>query len=113
MNEMGPWERREDLDTWLPGAHEMCSFCGSLKPTQFMEWVREGQQIIPTDKTYKVYLRLPDGGQHKFYLMHLLSDQKRDFVDLYNDGTMKLDVPGVFYVMPFFMRPVSESEENG
>jgi hypothetical protein len=112
MYEMGPWERREDLDTWLPGDWVMCSFCGSLKPDHFLDRVREGWKIDPTDKTYKAYIHNPSGGQHKVYFQHLSEDQKREFVDLYNSGTVNLGVPGVFYVMPFFMRPVDSEESN-
>lgn len=113
MREMGPWERREDLDTWLPGEVTRCSFCGSMAPDEFMEAVRAGREVGPTDKTYKAYLRTDNpGSMVKFYYMHLSSDQKREFVDLYNDGTMKISTPGNFYTMPFFMVPAPPEESS-
>lgn len=36
-----------------------CSFCGSLHPDRFMELVREGWIVGPTDKGYKAYLSRP------------------------------------------------------
>lgn len=36
-----------------------CSYCGSLHPDRFMELVREGWIVGPTDKSYKVYLNAP------------------------------------------------------
>lgn len=56
-----------DLDTWTAGpgligqevAGLSCSYCGSLHPDRFMELVREGWEVGPTDKSYKAYLRQP------------------------------------------------------
>lgn len=56
-----------DLDTWTTGhgligqeaVGPSCSYCGSLHPDRFMELVREGWEVGPTDKNYKVYLRQP------------------------------------------------------
>lgn len=67
LSDWGPWERAEGLDTWHPGnalgggepAGEACSFCGSLRPDRFMELVREGWIVGPTDKNYKAYLARP------------------------------------------------------
>lgn len=36
-----------------------CSYCGSLNPDRFMQLVREGWWVDPTDKPYKVYLAVP------------------------------------------------------
>jgi hypothetical protein len=36
-----------------------CSFCGSLAPDRFMQLVREGWWVDPTDKAYKAYLAEP------------------------------------------------------
>lgn len=56
--------------------------------------------------------KLPESGdvyvlpEHsKFYFQHLSVDQRKRFVDLYNDKTLKLAFPGHFYVRPFFMVP--------
>jgi hypothetical protein len=67
MNDWGPWERAENLDTWekrggIIGQEKIglgCSFCGSLHPDRFMELVREGWVVGPTDKSYKAYLGKP------------------------------------------------------
>lgn len=67
MGEYGPWQRDEGMDSWTTG-HGMagqdviglsCSFCGSLNPDRFMELVRDGWEVGPTDKNYKAYLRQP------------------------------------------------------
>lgn len=67
MYDMGPWEREEGKDTWSlghgPAAQDAlgtsCSFCGSLHPERFMELVRDGWIVGPTDKSYKAYLERP------------------------------------------------------
>jgi hypothetical protein len=67
MNECGPWKRDEGLDEWrddrgLAGQNRIglsCSFCGSLHPDRFMELLREGWVLVPTDKRYKSYLSRP------------------------------------------------------
>ncbi|MFI8535348.1 hypothetical protein ACIGMX_34525 [Streptomyces aquilus] len=67
MHEAGPWEHAADLDAWTTG-HGVagqdsiglsCSFCGSLHPDRFLELVREGWIVGPTDKSYKAYLDRP------------------------------------------------------
>lgn len=67
MAEYGPWEHAEGLDSWttehgVTGQDAIglsCSFCGSLNPDRFMELVREGWIVGPTDKNYKAYLDRP------------------------------------------------------
>lgn len=67
MAEFGPWKREESLDRWCASgglvdqreAGLSCSFCGSLDPVRFLELVREGWIVGPTDKSYKVYLARP------------------------------------------------------
>lgn len=67
MNEYGPWKRTEGLDEWradrgLAGQNHVglsCSFCGSLHPDRFMELLRDGWVLGPTDKRYKAYLGKP------------------------------------------------------
>ncbi len=67
VSDIGPWERAEGLDEWredrgLAGQNRVglsCSFCGSLHPDRFMELVREGWVVGPTDKSYKAYLGRP------------------------------------------------------
>ena len=67
LSDWGPWERTEGLDSWttghgLRGQDEVglsCSFCGSLHPDRFMQLVRDGWIVGPTDKGYKAYLESP------------------------------------------------------
>ena len=96
--------------------------------------------LTPTDKNYKVYIEndggesfkqtyrdcpqgtpphMPDECSHwvtqlrngaKFYFQHLTDEQKQRFVNLYNQSKIKLDYPGYFYRMPFFMK-VADSVE--
>lgn len=61
MSDWGPWERTEGLDEYtaghgLGGQPAGCSFCGSLPPDDFMEMVRGGAVVGPTDKSYKLYI---------------------------------------------------------
>lgn len=85
-----------------------CSYCGSMPPDDFMAAVRDGAELGPTDKTYKVYLRR--GGRHrhdgieaKFYFQHLSEEQRQEFFELLRDGRLTIGYPGHFYVLPFFI----------
>lgn len=102
MEEFGPWEHKEGLDTWKErdGA-SVCSFCGSLNPEVFLDKAAAGAEIEPTDKSYKAYL---DKNQ-KFYFQHFSREQRIEFVRRMNAKELKLAYPGHFYVLPFFARP--------
>lgn len=107
MTEWGGWERKEGLDRYergggLVGQRRSCSFCGSLPPGDFMEAVRAGAVLEPTDKPYKVYVGEPTTA--KFYFQHLSEEQRREFFDLYVAEQINVGYPGHFYVLPFFMR---------
>lgn len=73
MAEYGPWEHAEGMDSWTTGHGVVgqdavglsCSFCGSLNPDRFMELVREGWIVGPTDKSYKAYLDQPATDEEK------------------------------------------------
>ena len=109
MGEMGPWKREENLDTWTKrGDFEICDFCGSMNPDEFMRLVREGFQVGPTDKSYKVYVQSPDGTgrEGKFYFQHLTIDQRVEFVELLNNREINIGYPGHFYTRPFFVAPL-------
>lgn len=131
-------ERQENEDTWVTGhglvgrqaeVERSCSFCGCLNPATFMRWLRDGGEVGPTDKSYKVYVKCPypdprDGetktftvdclsGQSvkgtsvygvtaKFYFQHLSVEQQHEFIQLYNDKRMNIGYPGHFYVLPYF-----------
>ncbi len=88
MTEVGPWDRKEDLDTWeMRGKDKCCSFCGSLHPDRVLELVREhGISIIgTTTKGYKWYVHQPNVpnasfGGIKYYRQH----DTQEFLDELN-----------------------------
>ena len=98
------------LDYWRDNAHNTqdgkhsCSYCGSIHPDEFMQAVADGVEIGPTDKSYKAYMSGPGFSHAKFYFQHLSVEQKQRFVEIYNEGKMKVGFPGHFYSLPFFMR---------
>lgn len=104
MQEMGSWERAENLDRWDERPTGLsCSFCGSLHPDRFFALVREGYEVGPTDKSYKAYVKTPTG-ETKFYFLHLTEEQQVEFVGLLNAKQIKIGYPGRFYVLPFFVQ---------
>lgn len=52
------WEMRPGMGG-QPSVGVCCSYCGSLEPGRFMQLVREGWWVGPTDKSYKAYLHQP------------------------------------------------------
>lgn len=136
----------QDKDTWaahhgLVNQERGCSYCGSMHPDEFMQAVRDGYTVGPTDKSYKAYLsETPTDEQMaerkaqaveryvrmgssqdsalrmvesdlsikagrdvgKFYFQHLSDEQRSEFIELYNNKTMKVGYPGHFYRRPFF-----------
>lgn len=78
INEIGPWEYKEAIDTWeMRGDDKCCSFCGSLHPDRVVELVKEfGLGIIQNStKSYKWYINrasVPNAsyGGIKYYRMH-------------------------------------------
>lgn len=109
LSDLGPWERGENLDEWhitldyKDRVLRTCSFCGSLHPDDFMERMKNGETVGPTDKNYKAYLG--GSGGPKFYYQHLSIEQRREFVECLNDKRMVLGDPGHFYRLPFFCVP--------
>lgn len=98
-SENPPLPNYPDLDEWHDrGGIKTCSYCGSMSPDDFLDAVRKGVEITPTDKSYKAYVP----GTGKFYFQHLSPEQRETFIELYNDKTMKLGYPGHFYTRPFF-----------
>ena len=84
-----------------------CSFCGSLNPDALFKAIEDGATIVPTDKTYKIYIR-GDAAPHvsgacKFYFQHFDMDDCKRFVELYNNKKITLGEPGYFYNLPYFM----------
>jgi hypothetical protein len=76
-----------------------CDYCGSLHPDEFMARIKAGENIGPTDKSYKAYV----GNMEKFYFQHLSEAQKREFVALLNSKSLKIGFPGHFYTLPYFI----------
>jgi hypothetical protein len=91
-------------DFW--DADETCSYCGGLNPSRFLELAALGTLVTPTDKEYKCYIEYGPHKMMKFYFPHLTLDQMREFIELYNNKTMKLKYPGYFYIMPYFVNEV-------
>lgn len=94
----------EGLDDWKPGHGVIgqsrgCTYCGSMHPDDFMQAVRDGKEIGPTDKSYKAYV---DDHHGKFYFQHLGDEQRDEFIEIYNAHRMHVGYPGHFYVLPFF-----------
>lgn len=83
-----------------------CSYCGSISGDEFMRRAEAGDPLIPTDKSYKVYV----GDHTKFYFQHLSDEQRQRFVELYNQRQLKV-LDGGFYVLPFFMQLVTSNKE--
>jgi hypothetical protein len=97
-----------DEDKFVPG-HGLvgqptgCDFCGSMNPQMVLFWMASGCEITPTDKSYKLYLRLYDL-DGKFYFQHFSTQQVDRFIELYNEKPRKFTIayPGYFYVLPYF-----------
>jgi len=88
FNTLGPWERKENIDTWnTSGEDKVCSFCGSLKPSRVIELVKEhGLNIIEPGKTGKYYVHRGDVpnagfGGIKFYTYHFSPEQISEYND--------------------------------
>jgi len=52
-----------------------------------------------------------DAPQTKFYFQALSPEQQTRFVELYNAKRLKLEFPGHFYRLPFFMRIIPPEEQ--
>lgn len=103
------WDESTGMAGGMTADH--CSYCGSLHPDVFLAKLKEGATLIPTDKSYKAYIRIPSesgGHENKFYFQHLSGEQMREMVDLVNSRSINFGQPGYFYTRPYFMRPVNE-----
>lgn len=114
--DQGPFQY-PDSDIWnVESGNLMCSYCGSLHPDYVLEMMRLGVELIPTDKNYKIYVRVFGVLEGKFYFQHFSMEQKQEFIDLYNykPHTFTVGDPGHFYVLPYFMileRGVDDHDE--
>jgi hypothetical protein len=96
-----------DLDTYesghgLVGQARGCSYCGSMSPDDFMQAVREGTEIGPTDKSYKLYVGT---GHGKFYTQHLSEEQGNEFDQLWRERKIAWGYPGAPYAPLFIPGP--------
>lgn len=86
-----------EADHWRPDG--TCSHCGSVRSQAVFEAIAASDEIIPTDKNYKIYI---NPGHRKFYFQHFSEDEKKRFIDQVNAKNVKLGYPGHFYVTPYF-----------
>jgi hypothetical protein len=91
----------KDPDYWR--LDNTCSYCGGLNPERFLEEVRNGAEVEPTNKSYKAYVHV-NKRMYKIYFQHFNDPHKKEFVRLYNDHTMKIGYPGCFYAKPYFVQ---------
>jgi len=103
INELGPWERTENLDMW--DKENKCTFCGSLHPDEFLKRAKEGDKVTPTDKNYKCYLN-----DRKVYFQHFNDEQQSTLIEMMNNNEINFAIPGRFYVPPFFCQVVKSGD---
>jgi hypothetical protein len=94
----GPFNLPEK-DEWR--ADKTCSFCGSLDPAEALKLIEAGEELCPTDKSYKMYVG--GGGGRKVYFQHFDREQRERLIELLNAKKIKFAYPGHFYVRPFFI----------
>lgn len=94
----------------LVGQKSGCSYCGSMSPEDFMEAVKTGAKIGPTDKSYKLYVGDHDG---KFYTQHLSEEQGFEFHQLWLDDKVNWGYPGAPYVRLFIPGPSTKGKGDG
>ena len=126
---MEQWRAENPFDHWHRGNkpalgepwYHYCSYCGSLRPDVVLEGIeRELFELGPTDKNYKVYISMIPNeaeavkmvregrtGRHvgKFYFQHFDDEQRKRFIELWNQHRIVIGYPGFFYAMPFFVQP--------
>lgn len=100
MHLEGPFKHSgPNLDTWRQD--RSCSYCGSMHPDDFIQYVKDGKKVGSTDKDYKAYV--DEDPRIKFYFQHLSAAQRTEFIELYNAKKFNMgEFP--FYVLPFFCK---------
>jgi hypothetical protein len=98
MGELGPWDRKENLDWWNEtGEDRTCSFCGSGHPEDVLAFLKQvdGEKFsaeMATGKNYKLYLsgkaKNAGEGMIKFYMQHL-SVMPEEFRDAFSEALVK------------------------
>lgn len=113
--ENGPFKGSgENLDSFIPnrglvGQERGCSYCGSMPPEDFLEKIRSGIEIEPTDKAYKLYV---DRHQGKFYTTHLSEEQGREIYELMKEHAINWGHPGYPYSGLFLPGANHEQKES-
>lgn len=81
-------------------------------------WVRRVRDAACTDHAENLdatvereWQEMPAAAGHgeaiaKFYFQHLSQQQQERFIELINDGSMRIGTPGHFYSLPFFIKMV-------
>ena len=95
------------------GDERRCDYCGSMHPNVFMDKIKEGVEVVPTDKSYKAYIKFGPGGQSKFYFGHLSEEQMHEFIRMLNNGEVKIAYPRYFYVIPYFIQKIAKDKVAG
>lgn len=86
-----PWERATE-------EHVADARKQGIRSLAVNDWV----QVVPERETE----------HRKFYFEHLSLDQRRRFIDLYNEKKVRFAHAGRFYRLPFFMIPAAPSADN-
>jgi len=107
MRGAGPNRDTYDKGHGLVGQARGCSYCGSMHPDDFMDAVRAGKEIGPTDKSYKLYV---DDHGGKFYTQHLSEEQGWEFHRLWKEHKIRWGYPGAPY-RPLYIPGPSGSDE--
>jgi hypothetical protein len=56
-----------------------CSYCGSISPEEFLKAAKEGCELGPTDKNYKVYIKLVEPNPEELRVISAINhDPKHD-----------------------------------
>jgi len=76
---------------------------GGLIAKTVLELLEDGAELIPTDKSYKIYIRHKDlPSQTKAYFDNWTAEEQAKLIELVNTKKIIFAYPGYFYVKPFF-----------
>lgn len=81
-----------------------------LTPSVALDQIEAGEEIIPTDKNYKMYV---GPKQDKCYFDEFTVEEKQRFIDLWNSKKLRIGYPYYFYVLPFFVNLMSPQGGEG
>lgn len=104
---------KPETDYWKE--NNTCSYCGSLNPDKVMELIEANQvEVGPTNMNHKIYLRGPglQEGQATVYFQHFNDEQQKRLIELLNKKTAKIDSPGYFYTLPYFVEKKPKTKEQ-